>query len=425
MSGSSGLAATFPTGKPHVGQNLCASSQTLLHWGQDRMSSPFPRKEPPEAITRSIGRLQVERGRARLVPPAPARSPFRAIDEISRGQGSLSYDALVAKRIGELLVDGGVLSQSQLEQALFAQRKDGRKLGQLLVDLGFVSEIQVTQTLSRQLSVPWVSLYHVDFSRSLLNLVTREISERYCLVPIFVRRVRNQGETLYVAMDDPTNDAALHEVTQAAGLPVKQMIACPSDIRAAIRVYYPNDSPVAAPSPSAPQLSVPKEPSALAPPVAIVASPPRPPPPSRATPSLSVPAAPPADDPPPSAPESQAQEGAAAKTARPRPRMISLTLLDGTTISLPAPKKRGQGERADDAVEPSPTPAVTSREGMSDQLTARDLVSALRAVAHGADASEILGTSPRWEAMFSALLSLMLRKGLIADWEFVDEFRKV
>ena len=87
--------------------------------------------------------------------------------EISRPAGSLTYDALVAKRIGELLVEGGVLSQSQLEQALFAQRKDGRKLGQLLVELGLVSEIQVTQTLSRQLSVPWVSLYHVDFSRSL------------------------------------------------------------------------------------------------------------------------------------------------------------------------------------------------------------------------------------------------------------------
>ena len=123
------------------------------------------------------------------------------------------------KRIGELLVEGGILSQSQLEQALFAQRKDGRKLGQLLVELGLVSETQLTQTLSRQLSVPWVSLYHVDFSRSLLNLVPREVAERFCLIPIFVRRVRKQGETLYVAMDDPTNEAAIQEVSRAAALP--------------------------------------------------------------------------------------------------------------------------------------------------------------------------------------------------------------
>jgi len=48
----------------------------------------------------------------------------------------------------------------------------------------------------------------------------------------------------------------------------------------------------------------------------------------------------------------------------------------------------------------------TAEPVVSDQLTARDLVSALRAVSHGVDASEILGTEPRWEALFSALLSI-------------------
>jgi hypothetical protein len=104
-----------------------------------------------------------------------------------------------------------------------------------------------------------------------------------------------------------------------------------------------------------------------------------------------------------------------------RGKMISLTLLDGTHISLPAPKRTsgppGAGVRA--------AGGGAAGEELSDQLTARDLISALRAVAHGVDASEILGTEPRWEAMFSALLSIMLRKGLIADWEFVEEFRKV
>jgi hypothetical protein len=96
--------------------------------------------------------------------------------------------------------------------------------------------------------------------------------------------------------------------------------------------------------------------------------------------------------------------------------MISLTLLDGTTISIPAPPK---GKR------PSKPDIEAPLGEVSEQLTARDLVSALRAVAHGADASEILGTEPRWEAIFSALLSILLRKGLIADWEFIEEFRKV
>jgi hypothetical protein len=92
--------------------------------------------------------------------------------------------------------------------------------------------------------------------------------------------------------------------------------------------------------------------------------------------------------------------------------MMSLTLLDGTTVMLPAPPR-------------SAHPSRPNLDEYSDQLTGRDLVSALRAVAHGADASEVLGREPRWEAMFSALLSVLLRKGLIADWEFIDEFRKI
>jgi type IV pilus assembly protein PilB len=329
----------------------------------------------------------------------------------------------VAKRIGELLVEAGVLSQSQLEQALFAQRKDGRKLGQLLIELGLASEIQLTQTLSRQLSVPWVSLYHVDFSRSLLNLVPRATAEQFCLIPIFVRHERKLGDTLYVAMDDPTNEAAIGEVAQAAALPVKPMIACPSDIRAAIRVYYLGEDAPAASAPSLPQAvpaPAPREAGPRATPAG--ATPPEPARPADAQPPKSGPVesvAPAATrDRRPEASSAEAEERAARPPRRGRARMISLTLLDGTTISIPGPPKKrvSRPELEASQVEPA---------ALSDQLTARDLVSALRAVSHGADASDILGTEPRWEAMFSALLSILLRKGLIADWEFVDEFRKI
>src|SRR4051794_17140665 len=141
-------------------------------------------------------------------------------------------------RLGQLLVDARILTSEQLEQVLTMQKADGRRLGTLLVEGGLVTETQLTQILSQQLSVPWVSLYHIDFSRELLNLVPREVAEKYCLVPIYVRPVRGQGDTLYVAMDDPQNEDALKDCTQSAGLPARAMIASPSDIRKAIRLYY-------------------------------------------------------------------------------------------------------------------------------------------------------------------------------------------
>src|SRR4051812_32514127 len=146
--------------------------------------------------------------------------------------------ASVRVRLGELLVEAQIVSRAQLEEVLAAQKSDGRRIGTMLVDAGLVTETQVTQILSQQLSVPWVSLYHIDFSRQLLNLVSEELADRYCLVPIFVRKVRGLGQTLYVAMDDPSDEKAQTEVSQFSGLPVRAMIAPPTDIRSATRAYY-------------------------------------------------------------------------------------------------------------------------------------------------------------------------------------------
>jgi hypothetical protein len=91
-----------------------------------------------------------------------------------------------------------------------------------------------------------------------------------------------------------------------------------------------------------------------------------------------------------------------------------LTLLDGTSLALPARPRNKKSE-----------PPMTMGAGLPEQLTSRDLIAALRALSHGADVSEILGDNVHWEAMFAALLSLLLKKGLLADWEFIEELRKI
>jgi type IV pilus assembly protein PilB len=331
-------------------------------------------------------------------------------------------------RLGELLVTASIITREQLEEVLLAQRADGRRLGKLLVERGLVTETQLTQILSQQLSVPWVSLYHIDFSRQLLDLVPEELAEQHCLVPIFVRRVRGLGETLYIAMDDPTNEAAVTAVGEFSGLPVRTMIAPPSDIRGAIRAYYGTgeetltDDDVAAVSANPPAratdaFAAPVVPRAGRTPADAVAITPDPP---SAAPS-SLPSEVLASVPPPdSSPTIEAREvsmpAPARRTGR---RMVTLTLLDGTRVNLPAksshPPKNGQ----------KAPPSLPRDEEEGGALTARDLVAALRAVAHGADASEILGDRARWEPLFAALLELLLKKHLIADWEFVEEFRKI
>jgi type IV pilus assembly protein PilB len=318
-------------------------------------------------------------------------------------------------RIGELLVEAKLITRAQLDLGLAAQQKNGKKLGQALIELGIVSETQFTQALSQQLSVPWVSLYHIDFSRELLNLVPQELAEKFCLVPVFVRRVRKQGETLYVAMDDPTHEAALDAVTQSSSLPVRPMIASPSDIRSAIRVYYgvipaPSRSAfpsaetqaapvVAPPPPESEAVTVDLNPGELSPPSEV---------PSSQVPESEIPSSTASGDSPTAWPTVEAHTVSLPRRAK-SPRMVALTLLDGTTIQLPAKPKTS---------DPEPIAAAPGA------MTARDLIRTLRAVAQGADTTEILGEKVPLEAICAALLSLLLKKGLLADWEFVDELRK-
>lgn len=385
-----------------------------------------------------------------------ARAPHAGAEKSAQTEG-LRYDFRVARqRIGELLVSAKVITDEQLEKALAMPRAEGQRLGGVLVQLGMITETQLTQVLGQQLSVPWVSLYHVDFSRQLLNLVPRDVADKYCLVPIFVRRVRKQ-DTLYVAMDDPTNEIALAEVASYAGLPVKPMIASPSDIRSALGVYYgtgQTSSPSGA-MPAAPPATAnaaPKKPPTLPSSPGsggASASTSRAPTPGSgtaaaategagSTPTSGVDASSGAggagrdSDPPPSSVSGDSPGAAPEIEAReveiPRPRrgvgvpMMALTLLDGSRIHLPArrtKKKKPEEEAA--ARRTGETPPEGT--GLADTLTARDVIRALRAVTEGVDAREVLGDDARWEPLFAALLNALLKKGVVADWEFIEELR--
>lgn len=309
-------------------------------------------------------------------------------------------------RLGDMLIQAQMLRPEQVAEAVELQRQQGGRLGELLVELGHVSEIQLAQVLSNQLSIPWVNLYHIDFSRELLNLVPAETAEKYRCIPVYVRRVRNQGETLFVATDDPTQELALAEIAVQANMPVKPLVASSSDVRNAIRVYYFGGKASSATAPIKRRSSS-IVPARSIPPVELdeseletdeLAQP------SVKPAKLSPPAKPASTPPAPSEPEQAKEEPAPQR--RKRGKMMTLTFLDGTSVTLPtARSKKGEVPSTGEA------------------LTTRDLIAALKARAEGKDVTAVLPDG-HWEPIVAATLSLLLRKGLIADWEFVEEWSK-
>ncbi|NOI31357.1 GspE/PulE family protein [Vibrio coralliilyticus] len=104
------------------------------------------------------------------------------------------------KRLGDLLVEEGIITDSQVEEALAAQKSTGRKLGATLIELGFLTEHQMLTFLSQQLDVPLI-----DLSRANVDVDAVQL-----LPEVHARRLRTlvigrQGDTLRVAMSDPAD----------------------------------------------------------------------------------------------------------------------------------------------------------------------------------------------------------------------------
>jgi hypothetical protein len=140
------------------------------------------------------------------------------------------------KRLGEMLIEAGVIDETQLLSALGHQRKWGGKLGQALIDLKLASEPQIVSALARKFGYPAVSLATVVPSPQLdgaLKLVPRELALRQTLLPM-----ASDTNSITVAMADPSNIAVVDEISFRTGRRVKVALAGDREIAAAVRRLY-------------------------------------------------------------------------------------------------------------------------------------------------------------------------------------------
>ena len=139
-------------------------------------------------------------------------------------------------KLGEVLVKSGAIDAVQLQQALSEQKTLQLPLGEALVELGYLSEETMRQALCMQLNVPYLELDGLTVDTDLARLVNRPYAVRHRLVP--VARV---GQTLTVAMDDPSNLQAAEELTLSSGCLVQVVTSSSASIQRAItRLYDPD-----------------------------------------------------------------------------------------------------------------------------------------------------------------------------------------
>src|SRR5215468_6804057 len=139
----------------------------------------------------------------------------------------------VNRRLGDLLVADGLLSADQLKKALAEQKGSTEKLGSLLIRLNYVNEDQLIGFLSRQYGVPSITLGQLDIDPDVLKLVPAPIARKYEVIP-----VRKMGNSLALAMADPTNVFALDDISFMTNLQVLPLVASQTAIKKAVDRNY-------------------------------------------------------------------------------------------------------------------------------------------------------------------------------------------
>ena len=140
------------------------------------------------------------------------------------------------KRLGEMLVDVGAITNEQLEEALAGQKGSGKRLGTYLVDNGYITEDQLIEILRMQLGIDFIDLNKAKIDPSLVTLVPKNIAKQNRVIPVKLDR-----DTLYLAMEDPMNFMAVENVKNTTRKRVIPMIAYSRAIDRALSVLYENE----------------------------------------------------------------------------------------------------------------------------------------------------------------------------------------
>src|SRR5688500_4336029 len=148
---------------------------------------------------------------------------------------------MAQRRIGQILVDLGYVSDDQLELLLDAQQqRPGQMLGQVAMDMGLLNDEQLAQALAEQLHLRVVTLGDLHIEPKVLEMVTEPMAQMYRIIP-----TEFDGNTLTVAMCDPQNVGVQDELRTFLGYNIRVVVATePATLQALERYYGDNTESV-------------------------------------------------------------------------------------------------------------------------------------------------------------------------------------
>lgn len=136
-------------------------------------------------------------------------------------------------RLGDILVNNGIIVEEQLQKALELQKGTGQKLGAVLITQGWLNEEQLFRVLEEQYQIPYLDINNIYIDPKVPKLISESLARKHMAIPIKLEKNR-----LTVAMVDPLDMIAKDDIRIITGIELDIVISAQQDIARAINRYY-------------------------------------------------------------------------------------------------------------------------------------------------------------------------------------------
>lgn len=138
-------------------------------------------------------------------------------------------------KVGELLLQRGLITSEQLQQALSLQRhrEKDKPLGQILIELGYIDRDELYTALAIQSGYPYINIEHCIIRPEVLLLIPETVVKKYQVFPI--DKIQN---VITVAMVNPLDETAINQIQKLTNTKVKVFLTTPIELREMISRYY-------------------------------------------------------------------------------------------------------------------------------------------------------------------------------------------
>ena len=129
------------------------------------------------------------------------------------------------RRLGEILIEDGILSPENLDEALHHQKKEGGLIGQILIRLGYLSEEDLVAAIGKQLNIPYMPLSNYSMNMEAAQSLAIDFCKKNCALVFDM-----DEKHVWIALSDPLNEGLQDELEKKFNLKIQIFISTPTEV---------------------------------------------------------------------------------------------------------------------------------------------------------------------------------------------------